>query len=1127
MRVAIGILFFCISLVGFGQDLLFPVAKNGKWGLVNSSGKFILTYKYDYIEYFPEANKYTYDFRGLKGIINANGKIDSEPIFENVQLIDSSWVSCKQNGKWNLVFNTEEHFGNQFDSVVCVENDLFLLYKSDTASIYNGSFRKTSKELVRSASVFQKTIIVGQGLDNSYHIYRKENLDLLSKHADTIINISFNYAEIKKGLKSQLVETKEGILVGREMDVNTYQFGNFFYAQEDGAHFLFHGVRDKYFATPELDYVNDVDFPLLTFRKNGRQGVWNLEKGKLLVQPTYENVTSIGGGFLAGDFDRFGIISNSGKVIVPLEYESVDVHDNVYVVQKNGFYGVLSKRGNEIVPTRYTKIGVYDSNIKCYSKKQITIIKLAADGSVKSTKTYDEYMSISIEKERLPRQRSESIRFGSGQKSKPAQGWFRPVLTKTVGDSLVEYRGRWGLKDTADSVVIRPKYPEIERVKSVGITKAYRIKPYSVSATIPAAIINRGWAYNLSKSTLAVYHPPFHLVDDSSRAYITKREFISVRLRDFKNHHLARAFDTKPVLINPEGEIVWKNLTYYGAYAEDILRICQGGETVLTPSRTQHTISKTSSFFENTGAVQHQVGVIEEFIEVNDGEWYYLDKNGRQMNEVPFQFGEEFKHNLAIVKLKGKWGVVDTGMNVIVPIEYERVERIVEGGVSYFQVRNKVSEQYLYNKPNGALSSTEITQVKHYYNGKWFAQKKGEQGWGLIDTNLTPITTFEYDYVFPFENGYATVIKKGKKTVIDENGDEILPFYKSKRVFSLGFDRYAVMSNRGTMVVNVAGDTLLKDTECKTVIESTEEYLVYEMRGRQLNFLNFRSDALLPKSCTILSYSLKDHVFFVLKNGKKRLYSLEKEKYISKDLPRILSIGEGAMIYRGKNGLLGFMNFEGDTLCQPKFKKLENIKNGWAFSRIKTSRGPVNVYGKYLFEESVFRVRPLDENFTFVMMTGTGLIRPNAEVIIPAEYQKIEPYNSSFYKAIKRNNTCDIYTREGKKINDKSYQDIKAISEDAIIVKDKGFDYLYSGFLNKSLSFQNIRPVSKDLYLLDERWLLGMYNHKGEEIIPVRYHKITPVLGHFQVSFFNSFGYYTRDGKALADPRGVDGGGGY
>ncbi len=169
-------------------------------------------------------------------------------------------------------------------------------------------------------------------------------------------------------------------------------------------------------------------------------------------------------------------------------------------------------------------------------------------------------------------------------------------------------------------------------------------------------------------------------------------------------------------------------------------------------------------------------------MEIEQGNWYYLNKRGERLNEVPFEMAGEFKHGLAIIKQHGKWGVIDTAMNLIIPIEYNRIKRITQQEKSFFEVNENVSKNYIHHKSTGNLTSSEIRNLKNYSNGCWFAQKEGSQKWALIDTNLSPITAFDFDRVFPFNNGYATVIIKTKKTLINLEGQTIIPFYKCKQI---------------------------------------------------------------------------------------------------------------------------------------------------------------------------------------------------------------------------------------------------------------------------------------------------------------------------------------------------------
>ena len=108
---------------------------------------------------------------------------------------------------------------------------------------------------------------------------------------------------------------------------------------------------------------------------------------------------------------------------------------------------------------------------------------------------------------------------------------------------------------------------------------------------------------------------------------------------------------------------------------------------------------------------------------------------------------------------------------------------------------------------------------------------------------------------------------------------------------------------------------------------------------------------------------------------------------------------------------------------------------------------------------------------------------------------------------------------KGEQILPQAYSDIKGIDKNGLIVTHERFDYLYSGFLNKSMSFQYIKPVSSELFILQEQRHVGLYNFEGDTIVPVEYHSLDEDRGSFQVRYFNSFGYYQSDGSIIFDPK--------
>ena len=167
----------------------------------------------------------------------------------------------------------------------------------------------------------------------------------------------------------------------------------------------------------------------------------------------------------------------------------------------------------------------------------------------------------------------------------------------------------------------------------------------------------------------------------------------------------------------------------------------------------------------------------------------------------------------------------------------------------------------------------------------------------------------------------------------------------------------------------------------------------------------------------------------------------------------------------------------------------------------------------------VFQVEHLLSHYIIRTKDGFGIINKYGETILPYVYTEIEAYNSTFYKATLKNKMYDLYNEQGVKLNDIPFDNIKAIQEDQLIVTDQNIDYLYDGFLNDALSFQSIDPISNQLSLLNENRLVGLYNDLGEEIIPINYHQIKAEDDYFQVSFFNSFGYYHHTGTMIFNPQ--------
>ncbi len=1107
----------------FGQTNLLPVAKNGRWGLVNEQGQFKLDVQYEFIEFSQKAQQFVYDYRGKKGILSNEGKIISQPIYEDIKLFTPLAFCARLDGKWNLFWKNSPVFQFEFDSIVQLTPTNFAAYENGTGHVYFAETGERSADSYQRINSIPNQFILGSINDSVFDLYANQGANPLVKNAIELSPLNLNYLYVHSEENTiRLVDSKNATVLGREMTSISHQYGPWFYCLEGTEPLLFSVEKNRYYAFHELDYIVNIIYPQVIYSYRGKQGIWNLETEKSIVAPQYEGALPLDNGYLVSDFNKFGILAKDGSTLIPLLYQSIDTYDNCYVVQLNGKYGLFSPTGEELSPAIYNRIGVYNSTIKCYQSSELLLFKLNENGEIKDQKTYTNFVSVQIERPRTPRQRSITARFGGPssdrEMNREEYGWFRPVLSRMQDDSLIEYRGNWGLKDTTDSVWIRPQFQVIEHASGTDFTKTYRVRPYAVSPSISPLLFKKGMVHIIGSGTHGAFQVPVQIANHKEKRMVSSRMFQALNLNDFKDYALARAYEQSPILIDKNGVIQHKDLTYYDAYQDDMLLICKGGQLNVRPNKNQKTVCTSLTFFENLGCVQYKINPFEKFIEIEDGEWFYINKDGKQMNDTAFQLAQPFRDHLAIVMRNNKWGVIDTGMHVIVPLIYGHIERIEHNQKTFFRVSNSVNGNYIYTKNTGQLTQTEYREFEHYYQGKWFARKQGNDNWALVDTNLREITAFEYGTIQPFTDNWANVVKAGKKTILDPAGGEGLPFYKSKRIEVIGNDLYAIVTSRGMMLINGGSDTLIAENECKKIIETSEHYVIYEDRARNTQLLNMKDEKILPKKSKIMGYSLESGLFLLNKGGKMRLYSLIEETYVSKALEQIVDMGNEALIYRGANGGQGLLNFKGDTLCKPIYDKLEFVTPNMVWGEIEKRKGPVGNNGDFLFNEKVFRLRPLNDQFIFSVKAGSGLMNEQCEVIIPPLYFSISVYNSKFYKCRKADQNCDIYTLDGKQINDRSFKEIKAIEENFLIVNYDHFDYLYNGVLNKSLAFQRIEPISTNLYLLHENSHVGIFNQEGKEIVPVRYHRVELVNEKLQVSFFNSFGFYKTDGAVIFDP---------
>lgn len=1104
------------------QPPLYPISKNGKWGLVDNRGNLICKPIFDYINYAENGKKYIYSLKKKKGLIHLNGTILTPPIHTDIILFDTIWSSAFYEGNWNLFNNRLEALPHQYKEIIKVENDLFLALNGTNSLLIQPSTRVQIKGSFVSAKLNENCIIT-VNKDSTYSIFNRHTLELIESDIISISRKHLKHVILKKNNSAQFFNPNKLSFRGKKMKTIKFINDDSYLCSYD-KQIIYFLNSNLYYNYPIKEQISITKSKFITFIKKGKQGIYDLVNQKIIIPAIYDYINYNDGFFLVRSFNKYGCYSKLGHLIVPCKFESFDIYNKCIVTKSKNKQGVYSINGEKIEDSLYNFIKVYDNKIKCYTTKSLLVININSNGSVSDKRTYQNFMSISIGPANLPKQKFQNIKLNGNESEKEKdlannKGWFRQVQHRKIKDSIVNFYGRWGLKNKEDSICIKPKFQHIELINDYNLTKCYLKKPYQTRKVNERFI---GARVQMTKNTTLMYNVPFSLIDHTIFKKISKTNYISLNMNDFNDYALARGYTDHPVLVALDGKIKIQDLTYYGDYQEDILTICQGGKKNYHKYGNINKVKNTSAFIARTGALKYGINENDKYMSITNGAWYYIDKNGNQLNEKPFQFANNFVNGKAIVKLNNKWGVIDTSMNVIVPIIFDNVTRDWETNSFnknyYFKVENRVANNYFYNKTNGHLTNTKISTLGKYYNGIWTYKNQRQKLWGLIDTSLNTIADAKFSKIKNFTNQTSVIQFKSKKSVITTNGKIILPYYRAKKITPLTSEHYAIHQSKGIMIVNLNGDTLINAKECKMLIDWNDQLLVYKNKRKAIQVLGFYRPFQFPKKTKLIWISISDNIALIKKKGTLKLYALNNNKYVNKKVTNISKLGEQSMIYKSKKGLLGYQSFTGDTLTQPIYKKLNPIKNGWAFAQKGKSKMIIDKNGIELFDYPIYRIQPLGLNYIIMTKTGQGLISKEAKLIIKPNYRSIEQYNSTFYKVRHLDNTYSIFDQTGKRLNLQTFKEIKTMNPNIMVVRHKGLDYLYHDVIDNTLSFQQIIPFSTNLYILKEHKHIGMYSSEGVNIVPVEYHNISKIHNAFQVSFFNSVGIYSKDGSPIFNP---------
>jgi hypothetical protein len=401
--------------------------------------------------------------------------------------------------------------------------------------------------------------------------------------------------------------------------------------------------------------------------------------------------------------------------------------------------------------------------------------------------------------------------------------------------------------------------------------------------------------------------------------------------------------------------------------------------------------------------VYDSIGTFSDgFFLLKQGDRYgYCNRLGKVYIKPEYEAAKDFQNKQAVVKKGGKWGIIDYANRLVLPALYENIESgngfyvIAENGKNYFyDLRlKKLSEQGF-----ESIAASDIpAAVRVKENGRYAFIHALKQ---------TYLSTERFEEAASFEEGYAYVVKDGKKGVLDLSGTLVVPcrydevrkeLFQSKTVFSTWLQGKAgLVDPSGKVLLNNEFEEIVPALPNFLKVKKGGKYAIYRTSGVPVtgfvyDYLSSQSD--LPGA--------PEWPAIATQKGKSGLINEKGEEVYPIKARTLVYAGEQQYVAaEGKKqflvGLLG-------RSLPLSYEEVKMFGNGLAAARKGVKWGYITTEGTEKIKLQYEEAGKFENKLAAVRLKGKwGVIDRMGKWVIPAEYDSFEQTSTGerkFYKA--------------------------------------------------------------------------------------------------------------------------------
>ncbi len=503
---------------------------------------------------------------------------------------------------------------------------------------------------------------------------------------------------------------------------------------------------------------------------------------------------------------RKGMYSKSGKLVVPCIYnELFDFNDGLAVAALNGLYGAINTKGSVVIPFKYKKMhssfadgmvkamipggdfglwGVIDSTGEEVLPFKYQSAEMFSEG-LAAVKLNNRWGYVNTKGEKvIDFVFSEARSFKNGFGFVKMNGWWG--LINKRGEVKIPYvyqesysyvdeighlelkdsLGNYGVADTNNNIIVPFRYQSIDRF-SEGRAIVKILKPYTGERFVEPYLC--GVINSKGEEIIPCVHERLEKVDGGV-------------FMDMKTYE---AFDSVGKKMAPPKSnwLCWSCTGKYckiDCFSEGLAAVCNPkGEWGYVDVKGNEVIPCS---FENAFSFHEGLAIVEE-----NRKRFFVNKNGQDVFPMLFDDVDgHFNNGIAIVKLKGKFGAIDTSGNIVLPFIYSELGKFENGlapmsldSIFGFVDRNgtlKIKSFYTPPPFSEGLSFTDDTATRYDPDTQGDTTYSGMCcGDFIIDTSGTILGKYKYGQHGDFHDGLAAAKDNSLMGFINKKGKVVVP----------------------------------------------------------------------------------------------------------------------------------------------------------------------------------------------------------------------------------------------------------------------------------------------------------------------------------------------------------------